>query len=83
MASRPQGPQKPRTSRDRRTNRLPVRERFLIVCEGQKTEVHYFRGFKMEGRLVVVEGTGRNTLSLVEEAIRLRDEKIAELRGRN
>jgi hypothetical protein len=49
--------------------------RFLIVCEGERTEPNYFRRFRVPREVaeVKVEGTGYNTLSLVEEAVRLRD----------
>lgn len=47
------------------------RKTFLIVCEGAKTEKLYFDAFKLTS--VQVEGTGKNTLSVVEEAIRLRE----------
>jgi len=69
-----------RTSRDRAVDNRQTKERFLIVCEGAKTEVNYFESFRVPGRYVHIEGTGRNTLSLVEEAIRLRD-KVQESDG--
>src|SRR5947209_5388606 len=48
--------------------------RFLIVCEGERTEPNYFRSFRVPRDVVTVEvqGTGYNTLRLVQEAIRLR-----------
>jgi len=50
---------------------------FLIVCEGEKTEPNYFENFKNKfGNVifeVVCEGTGCNTVKVVEEAIRIRD----------
>ena len=47
--------------------REPV-QRFLIVCEGAKTEKNYFEAFQVLGdvRRIVVEGAGDNTLRLVE-----------------
>ena len=45
------------------------RQGILIVCEGTKTEKLYFEEFKVPSARV--EGTGYNTISLVEEAIRL------------
>ena len=49
-----------------------LRQRFLIVCEGAKTEPSYFQGFQVPGDIeVVVLGLGENTDSLVESAIRL------------
>ena len=54
--------------------RLFPRTRILVVCEGAKTEPNYFKCFPYaEVFDVEVVGTGRNTDSLVEEAIRLRD----------
>ncbi|MRG95069.1 RloB domain-containing protein [Polyangium spumosum] len=47
---------------------------FFIVCEGTKTEPQYFEGFRLPSISVKVVGTGRNTRSLVEEAIRRREE---------
>ncbi len=49
------------------------RQRFLIVCEGGKTEPNYFKSFRLSSTTIEVKGTGYNTLSLVKEAIRLRD----------
>jgi hypothetical protein len=51
-------------------------ERFiLIVCEGAKTEPNYFLAIQdslPKGRVVIdIEGTGMNTLSLVEKTIQL------------
>ena len=43
------------------------RPRFLIVCEGEKTEPNYFRGFRVNVDVEVV-GAGMNTRSLVAHA---------------
>ncbi len=55
------------------------RKYYLIVCEGEKTEPNYFQGLKDDlpkGILtycqIDIEGTGRNTQSLVDEALRLK-----------
>ena len=48
-------------------------ERFLIVCEGEKTEPNYFRKFRVPREIISVQGTGYNTVSLVRKAIELRD----------
>lgn len=52
---------------------------YLIVCEGEATEPNYFEGLKQDlpkGVLTAyqidIEGTGRNTQSLVDEALRLK-----------
>ena len=50
------------------------------MCEGEKTEPNYFEGLKGDlpkGVLtyyqIDITGTGRNTLSLVDEAVRLKE----------
>lgn len=57
------------------------RKYYLIVCEGEATEPNYFEGLKQDlpkGVLtscqIDIEGTGRNTQSLLNEALRLKDE---------
>jgi hypothetical protein len=64
-------------STDRKRNlqvdRLAVNQRFLIVCEGEKTEPNYFRKFRAPGQVIKIEHVNQNTIRLVEEAIRLRD----------
>ena len=83
QSARPQfQPQGARTSGARRTDNQEVLQRFLIVCEGEKTEPNYFNGFRVPQLAVDAVGTGYNTLSLVDEAIRLKSEKEAEARQR-
>jgi len=43
----------------------------LIICEGEKTEPNYFKSFPASTVKVETIGTGRNTLSLVEDAIKI------------
>lgn len=68
-------------SRKRATNISAVRERILIVCEGKKTEPNYFRAFKALLPTHVVEldiqGEGFNTLSLVEQAQKVRSDRAS------
>ena len=52
-----------------------VRTRFLIVCEGARTEPYYFERFPVSSAYVDVEGEGMNTISLVYRAIELRNER--------
>ena len=52
----------------RLVNTREVRQRFLIVCEGQETEPNYFRGFPLS-RLVDVENPGNSPKKLVEYAV--------------
>jgi hypothetical protein len=56
------------------------RKFYLVVCEGEKTEPNYFEAFKNDLPKAVlnvyefkIEGTGYNTLSLVQEAERLKN----------
>jgi len=66
ILTRPQKTRKPR--------------RILIVCEGTKTEPNYFREFKVTNPEVFdaidVQGTGYNTVSLITEAIKIKNEAI-------
>lgn len=69
-----------RSGREQRASLTP-RTRILIVCEGAKTEPNYFRCFPVADVIdIEVVGTGRNTDSLVTQAIQRRDR--AETDGR-
>jgi hypothetical protein len=57
----------------RRKNFKSIRKNFLIVCEGEKTEPHYFRKFRVPKKIFDVVGLGANTVSLVKKAIEIRD----------
>lgn len=70
-----------RQEKIRAKNVLAKRRYYLIVCEGTKTEPNYFKALKKElprGVLTAcqidIEGTGRNTQTLIDEAIQLREE---------
>lgn len=69
-----------RQKRDHRTGDLTrkqgtrnVRQSFLIVCEGQRTEPDYFKAFRMTTATVKAVGEAMNTVSLVNKAIGIRD----------
>lgn len=72
-----------RYARQEQKRKLNVRAKrmyYLIVCEGAATEPNYFEGLKQDlpkGVLTAyqidIEGTGRNTQSLVDEALRLKE----------
>ncbi|MEG4320461.1 MULTISPECIES: RloB family protein [unclassified Microcoleus] len=49
---------------------------FLIVCEGEKTEPNYFRSFPVDTKVIKLDlkGEGKNTNSLVEKAIELKND---------
>ncbi len=58
----------------RQTKARETRKKFLIVCEGEKTEVNYFKAFTVPKKIEVrVKGEGKNSLSLVEKAIKIID----------
>lgn len=54
------------------------KDSILIVCEGEKTEPKYFQSFPITNIRVKTIGTGRNTESLVKEAIRNWEEFAAQ-----
>lgn len=61
-----------RRGRSRQVRRF--RRSFLIVCEGEVTEVLYFKGFPVPTEVQVsVEGEGKNTTSLVAAALHCAD----------
>lgn len=62
--------------RSRQIGIRELRDSFLIVCEGEKTEPNYFRKFRVHK--LVLHGTGHNTASLVRETIRLKNEYFNE-----
>lgn len=58
----------------RKIDVLEPREKFLIVCEGERTEPNYFRSFRVSKDVVVeVLGFGYNTVSLIQKAIELQN----------
>jgi len=51
--------------------------KILIVCEGTKTEPNYFKMFKANPDVfdaIEIQGTGCNTISLIKEAIRIKND---------
>lgn len=75
-----------RVETKRSENTKSKRRFFLIVCEGEKTEPNYFESLKdalPPGVLDVctfkIRGTGNNTTSLVNKALKIRDEWVAEI----
>jgi hypothetical protein len=61
-----------RSYMQRRVDSLPIRQRFLIVCEGEKTEPLYFERFRVPGLVVQVDPLGMDTVRVVQRAIDLR-----------
>ena len=69
-----------RTKKDHRTANLSrrqgvreVKQSFLIVCEGEKTEPDYFKAFRMTAATVKAVGEAMNTMTLVNKAISIRE----------
>jgi hypothetical protein len=60
-------------TRARKTNTKTKKQIFLIVCEGKKTEKHYFDALVAKSPSLVreaeVEGVGKGTMEVVKEAI--------------
>lgn len=57
----------------RRTGVREIKQSFLIVCEGEKTEPDYFRAFRMTTATVKAVGQAMNTMTLVSKAISIRE----------
>lgn len=64
----------------RRQGVREVKQSFLIVCEGEKTEPDYFRAFRMTAATIKAIGEARNTMSLVSKAISIRDAEKSKKR---
>jgi hypothetical protein len=60
----------------RKVNVREVKQRFLIVCEGAKTEPKYFEKFRVPKTVIDVKGVGENPSRLVQSAIKLKEEAI-------
>ncbi len=61
----------------RKPRRIRHLRRILIVCEGEKTEPNYFKAFPANPVVnddIDIKGIGTNTVFVVNEAVRLRDE---------
>ena len=57
----------------RRQGVREIKQSFLIVCEGEKTEPDYFKAFRMTAATVKSVGQAMNTITLVSKAISIRD----------
>lgn len=58
----------------RKVNTKEIKQRFLIVCEGAKTEPNYFKSFRVPKVVIEIQGLGYNPSKLVEEAKVLKSE---------
>ncbi|NET88555.1 MAG: RloB domain-containing protein [Kamptonema sp. SIO1D9] len=59
----------------RKVNNREVKQRFLIVCEGEKTEPNYFRSFRVPKKVIDVKGLGKNPSKLVNSAKELQEQE--------
>ena len=57
----------------RRQGVREIKQSFLIVCEGEKTEPDYFKAFRMTSATVKAVGQAMNTMTLVSKAISIRE----------
>lgn len=62
----------------RRLETRKVRRRFLIVCEGQRTEPLYFESFRTPTRILRIEHGNSDPVRLVNRAIDARDRATAD-----
>lgn len=62
-----------KSSLTRRQGVREIKQSFLIVCEGEKTEPDYFKAFRMTTATVKAVGQAMNTMTLVNKAISIRE----------
>lgn len=79
MAKRPKKDHKT-ANLSRRQGVREVKQSFLIVCEGEKTEPDYFKAFRMTAATVKAVGEAMNTMTLVNKAISIREADKAKKR---
>lgn len=60
---------------ERKVATREIRERFLIICEGDKTEPNYFKSFRVPKDVLDVRGLGANPSKLVEKAKELKSQE--------
>ena len=61
-----------KSSQKRKKNVRERQVRFLIVCEGTKTEPNYFRALLRNNTSVVIKGEGQGASDLVDKASRIK-----------
>lgn len=71
---RKSAPERVRGRRGRRVSTREVRQRFLIVCEGEQTEPKYFQAFQVPGLVVKIEDARERGRALIAKAEQLREE---------
>ena len=73
---KPSGRKDGRPLGERQVNVRPMRPKYLIVCEGARTERNYFKRFRVNADVIDldVRGLGDNTLSLVSRTCEIMTE---------
>lgn len=61
--------------RPRQTNTRSPRQRFLILCEGERTEPAYFESFRTPKVVLRIEGIGTDPLDIIRKAKRRQTEE--------
>lgn len=63
--------------KNRPVNTREIPQRFLIVCEGEKTEPNYFRNFRVPKEVIDIDirGAAYNTVSLVNKTIKIKEKE--------
>ncbi|WP_414624003.1 RloB family protein [Calothrix sp. CCY 0018] len=61
----------------RKVDTREVRQRFWILCEGEKTEPNYFRSFRVPKNVVeiTIHGLGENPSKLIDSAKKLNEKE--------
>lgn len=68
------------SSLTRKQGTREVKQSFLIVCEGVRTEPDYFKAFRMTTATVKAIGQAMNAVSLVNKAISIREADLKKKR---
>ena len=61
-----------RTKSSRKQQTRELKPSILIVCEGECTEPRYFERFNASNAVIKIHGVGKNTKSLIADAIKIR-----------
>lgn len=65
MAKKKQKKDHKRSSLSRLQGVRDIKQSFLIICEGEKTEPDYFKSFRMTSATIKVAGQAMNTIALL------------------
>lgn len=76
MSKKRSSPSSSRGYSERKVATRELRKRFLILCEGEKTEPNYFRSFRVNKKVIDldIEGLGKSPNKIVAEAVKKKEE---------